>query len=246
MKSVALVIESCQGTSAPSAPDGVFRMIKLLHELKEDEPLRLHDPSHFFKLPDPKASSEVETAAGGGTTPRAERAKKAHEDLTDVAQTTREKLRQAILARFTGVRYNGEKYKTASHLFDMISALNPFMRQLPHIRSLSPNAEVATAVKQLVWDHLTALATHAVQNLRKSGESVAPAKPTAKRMKFTAPADSDDDCMFFDEGAEDMDDEDETAERSPESLANEAIQEYKNFQVFFSVLPRCLRLGSFT
>ena len=64
MKSVALVIESCQGTSAPSGPGGVCRMIALLRELEKDVPMKLHPPSYFLKLPAPKASSGAEAAAG--------------------------------------------------------------------------------------------------------------------------------------------------------------------------------------
>lgn len=232
MKSVALVIESCQGVSAPSAPGGVIRVVKLLHELREDVPQRLHDPSHFFQLPaEQGAGVEEEDATNETTARKATRTIKAHEELTEVAQSTRIKLRKAILDRFAGVRYSSEKYKAASHLFDMVCAINPFMRSLPHIGALCPTAGVAAAVKGRVWQELEKLATRVVKALRESGEDVGPRHPPAKKLKFTPPEDSDDESFLFDDTAGHEEEKGEGAERSPETLAREAMDEYKSFQV---------------
>lgn len=71
MKSVSLVIESSQGTSAPSATTDLLRITGLLRELEVDQPLRLHNPSHFFRLPGSEAEPRV-------------RVTKQHDELSEV------------------------------------------------------------------------------------------------------------------------------------------------------------------
>lgn len=79
----------------------------------------------------------------------------------------------------------------------MISALNPFMRQLSHISHLAPSAADAAAVKKKVWLQLEDLARDAVNAIHAAGEPVVPQKPPAKKLKFTVAAGSDDDNFFL-------------------------------------------------
>ena len=152
-----------------------------------------------------------------------------------MAQTTRVKLREAIFQRFASVRY-GDKYTTASHLFDMVSALNPGMRQLIHIRHLSPSDELATAVQRKVWSRLERLAEAAIDKLRKSGESFGPQKPPAKKLKFTPrKAGSDDEDFYFDDVPENPEGDDASPDASSATVAREAIEEYKTSQVTIPV-----------
>lgn len=229
MKSVALVIESSQGKSCASALAGMRRMIGLIRELEQDQPLRLHDPSHFFRLPDaatPLARGGAADTTKGGTagTPRVT---KEHDELTPVAQITRGKLREAITSRFVETRF-GEGFEQSSHLFDMVSALNPCMRQLVYISHLAPSDEVAQAVKRKVWSQLESLAKDVIEHMRSVGVLPVPDNPPAKKLKFSAATTTyDDGADFF------MDDK--PAKRPSQELAREAIEQFRTAKVIACV-----------
>lgn len=222
MKAVALVIESTQGTSAPSAPGGMQRMLGLVRELEEGRPLCLHDPSHHFQ----PADRRVEPGAERG------RVTKQHAELTSVAQATRVKLRQAIMDRFASERF-GQEHNRASHLFDMVSALNPCTRQLVYVNHLAPSAEVAAAVKEKIWSKLRSLAELIIDASRLSGKAVAQGEPPAKRPKISAPKPETDQSGFdfFDGAPEDMGGNGDTVQRPSLELAQEAIARYRTAQV---------------
>ncbi|CAM9758774.1 unnamed protein product [Pylaiella littoralis] len=222
MKAVALVIESTQGTSAPSAPGGMQRMLGLVRELEEGRPLCLHDPSHHFQ----PADRRVEPGAERG------RVTKQHAELTSVAQATRVKLRQAIMDRFASERF-GQEHNRASHLFDMVSALNPCTRQLVYVNHLAPSAEVAAAVKEKIWSKLRSLAELIIDASRLSGKAVAQGEPPAKRPKISAPNPETDQSGFdfFDGAPEDMGGNGGTVQRPSLELAQEAIARYRTAQL---------------
>lgn len=141
MKDVAIVIESCQSTSVPSAPTALQRIIALLDLLDPSKPLLLHDPEHFFVLPKKRGLPQ---------SAKKPRASKQPAELTAIARTTREKLRVAIFKRFGEKRY-GKKFKDESHLFDMAVAFNPAMREHGYIDRLAASPILARAVKAKIW-----------------------------------------------------------------------------------------------
>lgn len=237
MKSLALVIESCQGTSSPAAPGAIQRVFGLLSAMRADKPLSLHSPSDFFKPPARQGEDENDVSVGA-------RQVKPHAELSPVAQDTRVELRSAIFARFGKKRW-GNRYREESHLFDMVNALNPTARKLGYIDHFAPNAAVATAVKAKVWSQLEGLTQRVVdaeraQGATKNGHN-SPGRephsnPPSKRLKCTstpglAGADDCADLGFFDSYSEADLTEQDPALRSSAEVARELVGAYKTAQV---------------
>lgn len=162
------------------------------------------------------------------------RVKKQHADLTGVSRATRLKLREAVFNGFAKNRF-GEHHQRYSHLFEMVSALNPCMRQLSYVSHLAASAEIAAAVKEKVWSQLESLAEGVVDALRAAVTPVAQDEPPAKKLKFTSSTDDDDDdggdSFFLDSVPGEMDGDDAAAERPSQDIAREAIEEWKTATV---------------
>lgn len=162
MKEVALVIESCQSTSVPSAPTALQRIVALLDLLDPSKPLLLHDPEHFFVLPKRRGIAPAEKKT---------RVTKQPEELTDVAKTTRGRLHASIFKRFGEKRY-GRKYKDESHLFDMAVAFNPAMREHGYINRLAESASLAREVKDKIWLQIAEVAEKVIISMRAEDKMV--------------------------------------------------------------------------
>ena len=162
MKEVALVIESCQSTSVPSAPTALQRIVALLDLLDPSKPLLLHDPEHFFVLPKRRGEAQAEKKS---------RVTKQPEELTDVAKTTRAKLHASVFKRFGEKRY-GKKYKEESHLFDMAIAFNPAMRGHGYIDRLAGSACLARGIKDKIWLQIAEVAEKVIISMRAEKQMV--------------------------------------------------------------------------
>ena len=138
------MIEGSQEAKSPSAPGAFLRMIRLLRNLDASAGLKLHVASHFFKLPSQGATGSAATTTRSEDNPRPV---KQHGELTPVAQNTRVQLREAIFSRF-GTRRWGDKFREESHLFDMVTALNPAARKLGYIDRLASSAGAGEEVKK--------------------------------------------------------------------------------------------------
>lgn len=174
MKEVALVIESCQATSVPSAPSALQHIVALLELLHPSKPLSLHDPEHFFIHP--KLRRQAKSA-------KKRRVRKQPEDLTDLAKTTRAKLHAAVFKRFGAKRY-GKQHEEESHLFDMAVAFNPAMREHGYIDRLADSASVAGEVKEKIWLQIARLAEVVIIS-KRSKEQVVSGETGSRRHQAT-------------------------------------------------------------
>lgn len=63
MKTVALIIESCQAPKTPTLLDIFMQMVNTLPETESNGPLRPHKPLHLLK---PLTLPGIEPQSGGG------------------------------------------------------------------------------------------------------------------------------------------------------------------------------------
>ena len=165
MKEVTLVIQSCQSASAPSAPTALLRIVALLDLLDPSKPLLLQAPEHYFVLPKKK---------GQAPSPKKARVRKQPGELTELARITRQKLRAAIFKRFGYKRY-GKRYKEESHLFDMVVAFNPAMRELGYIDRLAASPGLSQKVKDKIWLQIAQVAEKVIISKRTEEKMVSDA-----------------------------------------------------------------------
>lgn len=165
------MIQSCQSTSAPSAPTALQRVVALLDLLDPSKPLLLHDPEHFFVHPKER---------GGKAHPEKKktRVSKLPEELSDVGRTARAKLHASVFKRFVAPRYGG-RYEEESHLLDMAVAFNPAMRELGYIDRLAQSPILAREVQDKIWLQIAQVAEKVIISKRAEEQMVASAK---KRM----------------------------------------------------------------
>lgn len=176
MKSLALVIPTCQSAAEPSSSlAAMLRIIMLLSaDLDETKPLELHDARRYWTRPP--------TAEGEGQNPSSEpapssvkapsRLKKHPSELTEVGRSTRSLARSAVYERL-GRRRWGRDYLEESHLFDMALALHPGCRQLEYVNKLSEMPSLASKIKEKVYRQLSQLAEGVIESERAATAAAA-------------------------------------------------------------------------